>query len=40
MARFSPQLLDAIRDRLALSDVVGRRVTYDKRKSQPQKGDF
>jgi len=40
MVRFSPQLLDAIRDRLALSDIVGRRVTYDKRKSQPQKGDF
>lgn len=40
MARFSPQLLDDIRNRLLLSDIVGRRVTYDKRKSQPQKGDF
>lgn len=40
MARFSPQLLDDIRNRLTLSDIVGRRVTYDKRKSQPQKGDF
>ena len=39
MARFSPQLLDDIRNRLNLSDIVGRRVTYDKRKSQPQKGD-
>ena len=40
MARFTPQLLDNIRDRLTLSDIVGRRVSYDKRKSQPQKGDF
>lgn len=40
MARFTPQLLDDIRDRLTLSDIVGRRVSYDKRKSQPQKGDF
>ena len=40
MARFTPQILDEIRNRLTLSDIVGRRVTYDKRKSQPQKGDF
>ncbi len=40
MARFSPQLLDDIRNRLTLSEIVGRRVTYDRRKSQPQKGDF
>lgn len=39
MARFTPQILDEIRNRLTLSDIVGRRVTYDKRKSQPQKGD-
>lgn len=40
MARFSPQVLDDIRNRLTLSDIVGRRVSYDRRKSQPQKGDF
>lgn len=40
MVRFTSQLLDDIRDRLTLSDIVGRRVSYDKRKSQPQKGDF
>ena len=40
MARFTSQLLDNIRDRLTLSDIVGRRVNYDRRKSQPQKGDF
>lgn len=38
--RFSPQLLDDIRNRLPLSEVVGRRVTWDRRKSQPGKGDF
>ncbi|SON56979.1 DNA primase [Hartmannibacter diazotrophicus] len=38
--RFSPQILDDIRARLPISDVVGRKVTWDKRKSQPGRGDF
>ena len=38
--RFPSGLLDEIRARLPISDVVGRRVTWDRRKSQPAKGDF
>ncbi|MEM9630694.1 MAG: DNA primase [Pseudomonadota bacterium] len=38
--RFEPRLLDEIRARLTLSDVVGRRVTWDRRKTQPGKGDY
>ncbi|MET1411824.1 DNA primase [Roseibium sp. HPY-6] len=38
--RFEPRLLDEIRARLTLSDLVGRRVTWDRRKTQPGKGDF
>lgn len=38
--RFSPNLLDEIRARLPLSEVVGRRVSWDRRKSQPARGDF
>lgn len=38
--RFPEHLLDEIRARLPLSEVVGRRVTWDKRKSQPQRGDL
>ncbi|WP_068315145.1 DNA primase [Polycladidibacter hongkongensis] len=38
--RFSQQFLEEIKNRLPLSNVVGRRVTWDKRKSQPGKGDF
>ena len=38
--RFSPQFLDDIRDRVPISDVVGRRVTWDRRKTQSGKGDF
>ncbi len=38
--RIPPGFLDEIRDRLPLSEVVGRRVSWDKRKSQPGKGDF
>ncbi len=38
--RFSPSFLDEIRARLPISSIVGRRVTWDRRKSQPQKGDF
>ena len=32
--------LDQLRDRLALSDVAARKVTWDRRKSKPAKGDF
>lgn len=38
--RFSASLLEDIRTRLPLSQVVGRRVSWDKRKSQPTKGDY
>ncbi|MEM8791518.1 MAG: DNA primase [Pseudomonadota bacterium] len=36
----SPGFLDDLRARLTLSDVVGRKVIWDQRKSQPGKGDF
>jgi DNA primase len=38
--RFSPAFLDDIRARIQISDVVGRRVSWDKRKSNPGRGDF
>lgn len=38
--RFSDQFLDDIRDRLSISQVVGEFVTWDKKKSQPQRGDY
>lgn len=38
--RFDNRLLDEIRARLTLSDLVGRRVTWDRRKTQPGKGDY
>jgi DNA primase len=38
--RFPPQFLDQIRARVNVSTVVGRHVTWDRRKSQPGKGDF
>ena len=38
--RFEPRLLDEIRARLTLSDIVGRRGTWDRRKTQPGRGDF
>ncbi len=38
--RFSPSFLDDIRERIPIADVVGRRVTFDRKKSQPAKGDF
>jgi hypothetical protein len=40
MARFDPRLLDDIRDRLPISSVVGSRVTWDRRKTNPGRGDF
>jgi DNA primase len=38
--RFEPRLLDEIRARLPLSEIVARRVTWDRRKTQPGKGDY
>lgn len=38
--RFSDGFLEEIRQRLPISQVVGEHVIWDKRKSQPQRGDF
>ena len=38
--RFPPSLLDDIRARIPISEVVGRRVSWDKRKSNPGRGDY
>ncbi|WP_026380037.1 DNA primase [Afifella pfennigii] len=38
--RFPPSFLDAIRARIPIADIVGRRVSWDKRKSQPARGDY
>ncbi|MBI2719060.1 MAG: DNA primase [Rhizobiales bacterium] len=38
--RFPPSFLDDIRGRVPISSVVGRRVAWDRRKSNPGKGDF
>ncbi|NDW05224.1 DNA primase [Jiella pacifica] len=38
--RFPPSFLDEIRDRVPISEVIGRRVTFDRKKSQPGRGDF
>ncbi len=38
--RFPDQFLDQIRARVNISTVVGRHVQWDRRKSQPGKGDF
>ncbi|MEH0069766.1 CHC2 zinc finger domain-containing protein [Pannonibacter sp. Pt2-lr] len=38
--RFDNRLLDEIKARLSLSDIVGRRVSWDRRKTQPGRGDF
>jgi DNA primase len=38
--RFSDSFLEEIRQRLPISQVVGEHVIWDKRKSQPQRGDF
>lgn len=40
LMRFSDGFLDEIRQRLTISEVVGEYVTWDKRKSQPGKGDY
>ena len=38
--RFPPSFLDEIRDRVPISEVIGRRVSFDRKKSQPGRGDF
>ncbi len=38
--RFSPSFLDEIRDRVPISQVIGKRVSFDKKKSNPGRGDF
>ena len=38
--RFSPQFLDDIRARVPVSDVVGRAVVWDRRKTSAGKGDY
>jgi DNA primase len=38
--RFPPAFLDDIRARLPISQVVARRVTWDKRKTNPGRGDY
>jgi DNA primase len=38
--QFPPSFLDEIRNRVTLSAVVGRSVQWDRRKSQPGRGDF
>lgn len=40
MSRFTPQFLDEIRNRVLASSVIGRSVSWDRRKSNPAKGDF
>jgi DNA primase len=39
MIRFTDGFLSTIRDRIPLSDVIGRRVSWDRLKSRPAKGD-
>ncbi len=38
--RFSPTFLDEIRDRVPISDVIGRRVTWDRKKTNTSRGDY
>ena len=38
--RFPPSFLDDIRNRVTISSVIGRKVAWDRRKSNPGKGDF
>ena len=38
--RFSPSFLEEIKDRIPIADVIGRRVTFDRKKSNPSRGDF
>ncbi|EFL91047.1 DNA primase [Ahrensia sp. R2A130] len=38
--RFTPAFLDEVRDRIPIADIIGRRVTFDRKKSNQAKGDF
>ena len=38
--RFPPSFLDDIRNRVSISAVIGRKVAWDQRKSNPGKGDY
>ena len=38
--RFSPAFLDEIRDRVPISDVIARRVTWDRKKTNASRGDY
>ena len=38
--RFSPTFLDEIRDRVPISDVIARRVSWDKRKTNVSRADY
>jgi DNA primase len=38
--RFAPSFLDEIRDRVPISSVIGPRVTWDRRKTNVQRGDW
>ncbi|NRP70348.1 DNA primase [Ensifer psoraleae] len=38
--RLSPSFLDEIRDRVPISDVIGKRVTWDRRKTNVSRGDY
>ncbi|QOG07625.1 DNA primase [Aureimonas sp. OT7] len=38
--RFPPHFLEEIKSRIPISEVIGRRVTWDRRKSQAGKGDY
>ncbi|MCB1460100.1 MAG: DNA primase, partial [Nitratireductor sp.] len=38
--RFPPSFLDEIRDRLPISEVIGTRVAWDKRKTNAARGDY
>jgi DNA primase len=38
--RFSNSFLDELRDRVSISDVIGRRVTWDRKKTNTGRGDY
>src|SRR5690606_13883468 len=38
--RFSPSFLDEIRERVPISALIGQRVTWDRRKTSAQRGDY
>ena len=38
--RFSPSFLDEIRDRVPISQVIARRVAWDRKKTNVSRGDY